>query len=189
LSDQLHARAQGRCELCGSDADLTGHAVPPHASAEPETGLLVCAVCRPQLAAEVALDPKHWFCLQEAVWSEVPAVQVVSWRLLNRLSDEAWARDLLEQAYLDEAVLAWAQDGLAADEDDAYTPTVDSNGAPLENGDSVTLIRSLDVKGTAFIAKRGTLVRGIRLTDDPTHVEGRINKVSIFLKTCFLKKA
>ena len=67
--------------------------------------------------------------------------------------------------------------------------TVDSNGAPLADGDSVTLIKDLDVKGTSFVAKRGTLVKGVRLTDNPEHVEGRVNKVSIVLKTCFLKKA
>lgn len=38
------------------------------------------------------------------------------------------------------------------------------------------------------MAKRGTLVKGIRLTDDPEHVEGRVNKVAIVLKTRFLKK-
>jgi len=59
----------------------------------------------------------------------------------------------------------------------------------LTSGDSVTLIKDLDVKGTSFVAKRGTLVKGIRLTDNPEHVEGRVNKVSIVLKTQFLKKA
>jgi protein PhnA len=65
---------------------------------------------------------------------------------------------------------------------------VDSNGAVLMDGDSVTLIKDLDVKGANFTAKRGTLVKSIRVGDDPTHVEGRVNKMSIMLKTCFLKK-
>jgi protein PhnA len=47
----------------------------------------------------------------------------------------------------------------------------------------------LNVKGGGFTAKRGTLVKNIRTGADPTHVEGRVNKVAIFLKTCFLKKA
>ena len=56
-------------------------------------------------------------------------------------------------------------------------------------GDGVTLIKDLDVKGAGFTAKRGTLVRPIRLTDNPEHVEGKVNKMAIVLKTQFLKKA
>ena len=67
--------------------------------------------------------------------------------------------------------------------------TFDSNGTELFDGDSVTLIKDLDVKGTSFVAKRGTMVKGIRLTGDPENIDGRVNKISIVLKTCFLKKA
>ncbi len=67
--------------------------------------------------------------------------------------------------------------------------TRDSNGTILSDGDSVTLIKDLEVKGGGFTAKRGTLVKGIRLTDDPGLVEGRVNKMAIYLKTEFLKKA
>jgi protein PhnA len=59
----------------------------------------------------------------------------------------------------------------------------------LVDGDAVTLIKDLDVKGANFTAKRGTLVKGIRLTDDPALVEGRVNGIAIYLKTAFLKKA
>jgi protein PhnA len=54
-------------------------------------------------------------------------------------------------------------------------PTVDSIGAVLVNGDSVGIIKDLNVKGTIFTAKRGTIVRNIRLTGNPEHVEGRVN--------------
>ena len=67
--------------------------------------------------------------------------------------------------------------------------TLDSHGTPLASGDSVTLIKDLDVKGAGFVAKRGTLVKNIRLTGDPAHVEGKVNGVAIVLKTQFLKKA
>ena len=67
--------------------------------------------------------------------------------------------------------------------------TVDSNGATLADGDSVTLIKDLNVKGGGFTAKRGTLVKGIRLTDNPLHIEGRVNKQTIVLVTAYLKKA
>ena len=65
----------------------------------------------------------------------------------------------------------------------------DSNGALLNEGDSVTLIKDLKVKGTSVTLKRGTLVKGIHLTDDEDEVECRVEKVKgLVLKTCFLKK-
>lgn len=66
----------------------------------------------------------------------------------------------------------------------------DSNGNPLADGDSVTVIKDLKVKGTSVTLKRGTLVRNIRLTDDPEEIECHAEKVKgLVLKTCFLKKA
>ena len=65
----------------------------------------------------------------------------------------------------------------------------DSNGNILKEGDSVTLIKDLKVRGTSSTLKRGTMVKNIRLTDDEEEIEGRIDKVHLVLKTCFLKKA
>ena len=66
----------------------------------------------------------------------------------------------------------------------------DSNGTILNNGDSVTLIKDLKVKGTSVTLKRGTLVKNIRLTDDVEEIECNADKVmGLVLKTCFLKKA
>ena len=68
--------------------------------------------------------------------------------------------------------------------------TRDSNGAVLGEGDNVTLIKDLKVKGTSVTLKRGTLVKGIHLTDDPAEVECRVEKVKgLVLRTEFLKKA
>lgn len=64
----------------------------------------------------------------------------------------------------------------------------DSNGTELSNGDSVVVIKTLDVKGSSLVIKRGTKVKNIRLTDDPTMVECKIDGSGIVLKTCFLKK-
>lgn len=64
----------------------------------------------------------------------------------------------------------------------------DSHGNTLNTGDAVTLIKDLKVKGSATILKRGTLVKGICLTDNDEEVEGRVNKVQMVLKACFLKK-
>ena len=66
----------------------------------------------------------------------------------------------------------------------------DSNGAELSDGDSVTLIKDLKVKGTSQTLKRGTLVKNIRLTAKPGEVECNTKQVKgLVLKTEFLKKA
>lgn len=183
-------RAGGRCELCGGDEALQVMPVPPGSIEAPEGNILVCEVCAPQIAGEADLDEKHWFCLRQSVWSEVPVVQVVSLRMLKRF-DAAWAHELLGQVYVPDEVQAWVDAGVdaAGEESEGEAPTVDSNGTPLADGDSVTLIKDLDVKGGGFQAKRGTLVKNIRLTGDPEHVEGKVNNVVIVLKTKFLKKA
>lgn len=68
--------------------------------------------------------------------------------------------------------------------------TRDSNGTPLNDGDAVTLIKDLKVKGTSVTLKRGTLIKNIRLTANEEEVECRAEKVKdLVLKTCFLKKA
>jgi protein PhnA len=65
----------------------------------------------------------------------------------------------------------------------------DSNGALLNDGDTVTLIKDLKVKGSSLVLKRGTVVKKIKLTDDADEVDCRINGSSIVLRTEFLKKA
>lgn len=67
--------------------------------------------------------------------------------------------------------------------------TKDSNGTILNEGDSVTLIKDLKVKGSSSTIKRGTVVKNIRLTNSPEEIEGRVEKTTMVLKTMFLKKA
>ncbi len=64
----------------------------------------------------------------------------------------------------------------------------DSNGTELVTGDAVTVIQDLKVKGSSMVIKRGTKVKSIRLTDEPTEVDCKIDGSSIVLKTCFLRK-
>jgi len=129
------------------------------------------------------------------MWTPTPAVQVMAWRMLTRLSTEAWARDLLDMLYLDDETLAWAKaagDG-SNNGDIGGEQTVkhlDSNGAELLAGDAVTLIKDLNVKGANFTAKRGTTVRNISLVyDNPDQIEGRVNGQQIVILTEFVKKA
>ncbi len=66
--------------------------------------------------------------------------------------------------------------------------TKDSNGVDLLDGDSVTVIKDLKVKGSSMVIKRGTKVKSIRLTENHEEVDCKIDGSSIVLKTCFLKK-
>lgn len=79
----------------------------------------------------------------------------------------------------------WSNESSENNED--LTPR-DSNGAELIDGDSVTVIKDLKVKGSSMVIKRGTKVKSIRLTEEPTEVDCKIDGSSIVLKTCFLKK-
>lgn len=65
----------------------------------------------------------------------------------------------------------------------------DSNGTLLGEGDNVTLIIDLKLRGSSAVLKRGTMVKSIRLTDEESEVEGRIDRQTIVLRTEFLKKA
>ncbi len=66
----------------------------------------------------------------------------------------------------------------------------DSNGALLADGDSVTLIKDLKVKGASVTLKRGTVVKNIRLTGGEGEIECRVEKVrDLVMKTEFVKKA
>jgi protein PhnA len=187
LENILQERSGGQCELCPSSEKLGVFQSRPKESENESNCAYLCEFCRSQFDKIDDLTPEHWRCLNNSMWSEHPVVQVLAYRMLSFLRNEGWAQDLLEQLYLDEENLAWAKEGIPEDSG-AQKPTLDSNGNKLADGDSVTLIKDLDVKGAGFTAKRGTLVKKISITDDPTHIEGRVNGVQIFLKTCFLKK-
>jgi len=176
-------RANGACELCGATESPEAW---PITGGPADAAVLLCATCLSAVAGGEPLSGGRWFGLQESVWSEHAAVQVLSVRLLRLLPGETWASDLLDQVYLEDEVREWADATTGLDDG---PPTVDSNGAQLSDGDSVTLIKDLNVKGAGFTAKRGTLVKNIRTGSDPTHIEGRVNKMTIMLKTAFLKKA
>lgn len=66
----------------------------------------------------------------------------------------------------------------------------DAHGNTLADGDSVTVIKDLKVKGTSVTLKRGTLIKNIRLTDNEAEIECNAEKVKgLVLRTEFLKKA
>lgn len=184
----LLARSHSKCELCTSDSHLSVYEIPPNSDGSVDQSVLLCDKCLDQIEHPENIDANHWRCLNDSMWTPVPAVQVMAWRQLKRLNAEVWAQDLLDMLYLEEETQTWAA-AIETTIDDSESTSFDSNGAILNAGDSVTLIKDLDVKGAGFTAKRGTLVKGISLTDNPEHIEGRVNGTRIVLLTKFLKKA
>lgn len=189
LEQELRDRSGSQCELCGATDNLSSLEV----TASPGTGsdahILACATCKTQTENPEQADPNHWRCLNDSMWSAVPAVQVMAWRMLDRLKAEGWPADLLDMLYLEDETLAWAKAGATEDPEADTVVHKDSNGATLAVGDTVVLIKDLNVKGANFTAKRGTAVRNINLPhDDPTHIEGKVNGQTIYILTQFVKK-
>ena len=104
----LESRSNTSCELCASNENLTAFQVEPKQSDDINDHILVCATCKNQIENPDKMDANHWRCLNDSMWNEVPAVQVIAWRLLHRLKAEGWPQDLLEILYLDEETLEWA---------------------------------------------------------------------------------
>ncbi len=184
---KLLERSQHTCELCGSDKDLQVYTIAPEN--HPDNEIVVCKTCYDQIENPDQMDVNHWRCLNDSMWSEVPAVQVMAWRLLNRLKSKAdWATDLLDMLYFDEETQEWAEATGEGSDEEAVVHK-DSNGAVLQNGDSVVLIKDLKVAGGGFTAKRGTAVRRISLVhDNPEHIEGRVEGQHIVILTKYVKK-
>jgi protein PhnA len=110
---------------------------------------------------------------------------------LDDLGAEAnrWFGDGDEARAWLESVLAALQESAGGSGGGAVLVVKDSNGTALAEGDAVTVIKDLKVKGGSSDLKRGTLIKKIHLVDDPEVVECRVDGSTLVLKTCFLKKA
>ena len=185
---QLQERSNSSCELCSQSDSLSIYEIPPVSNGTPDQSILLCSTCKQQIEQPETIDPHHWRCLNDSMWSQIPAVQVMAWRMLSQLSTEGWPQDLLDMLYLDDETLAWAKSA-GGDSTNEVTQK-DSNGNVLQAGDTVTLIKDLNVKGANFTAKRGTAVRGISLVaDNPDHIEGKVNGQQIVILTQYVKKS
>jgi len=180
----LEERAENSCELCGSKDNPKALAISPKTGDKLEDLISACPICTSQIDGSEDLNPDHWRCLNDSIWSQVPAVQVAAYRMLNRLSETDWAADLQGMMYMEDETMEWAQM-------EAIGSVVhkDSNGQILKAGDTVVLIQDLNVKGAGFTAKRGTSVRRISLvSDNPEHIEGKVNDQRIVILTQYVKK-
>lgn len=186
--ERLKGRSENRCELCNASEGLKVYEVPP-STGNMDDAVLVCPKCLAQIEKKEELDSAHWQCLSTSMWSEVSAVQVVSWRMLNRLRNESWASEQLELLYLTDEQLAWAKQSGDHENDGSVELHRDCYGAILQHGDNVVLTKSLDVKGSTVNAKVGTVVRNIRLVSGNTEqIEGRIEGQQIVILTKYLRK-
>jgi protein PhnA len=182
LEKELQNRSGNKCELCGSSNGLVVlEVVPSDKSAQ--QSIYVCSTCQNQIQNTDTMDETHFNCLNDSMWSETPAVAVMSYRLLSALGRQ----DLVDMMYMEDDVKSWAEAGMNSGDTLVYK---DANGVILQAGDTVVITKDLDVKGTGFTAKRGTAVRNIGLVaNDVEHIEGRVNGVKIHILTKFLKKS
>lgn len=187
---ELTIRSNSSCELCTSTNELSSFEVNPlQHNGRIDDYIFVCETCHTQMSNSDLIEANHWRCLNDSMWSEIPAVQVMAWRMLNRLKTEGWPQDLLDMLYLDEETLNWAKASGDGEELEDTLVHKDSNGVKLEMGDTVVLIKDLNVKGGGFTAKRGTAVRNIRLVhDNPEHIEGKVEGQTIVILTQYVKK-
>ncbi|NQX82560.1 MAG: PhnA domain-containing protein [Flavobacteriaceae bacterium] len=188
---ELENRSGKKCELCGSDKNLNAYQVLPKSVGGLDENLLACGTCSDQIDNPDNTDSNHWRCLNDSMWSEFSSVKVIAWRMLNRLKSEGWPAELLGMIYLEDEDLKWAAaTGEGVSEEDQVIHR-DSNGAIITAGDTVVLIKDLDVKGGGnFTAKRGTAIRNVSLVhDNSEHLEGKVNGVHLVVLTKFVKKS
>lgn len=188
VEEILDQRAQSKCELCSSTEELKVYEVPPESNGTAEQSVLTCSICFEQLEDSSKISVPHWRCLNDSMWNPTPAVQVLVWRMLNKLKEETWPLELMDMMYMEEETKHWAKANLDTDKNSELVHK-DVNGNVLEAGDTVTLIKDLKVKGASFTAKQGTAVRRISLvSDNPEHIEGKIDGQRIVILTQYVKK-
>jgi protein PhnA len=189
LEDSLLQRSNGHCELCNAATATHLYEVQPQDTRNEDNCIMICSKCLAQVEKKEELDGDHWKVLSETMWSEVPGVQVVAWRMLNRLRNESWAADNLDMLFLDEERLAWAKATGDHVNDSSVDLHRDAYGVQLQHGDTVITTKPLDVKGASVNAKLGTVIRNIRLVENNTEqIEGKIEGQTIVVLTKYVRK-
>ncbi|CAM3746006.1 alkylphosphonate utilization protein [Flavobacterium gelidilacus] len=182
---RLKDRSGSVCEISGTDENLVAYLIEPKTEETPENCILISQKLKDQIENPDTTDSNDWRGLSDSMWNENLPVQIVSWRMHARLKN----MDMLEMMYLDEDGLEWAKATGETDDDEEKIIHKDSNGHILNDGDSVVLIKDLDVKGANFTAKRGAAVHNIKLVwDNPEHIEGRVENQHIVILTQYVKK-
>ncbi|RAR46779.1 PhnA domain-containing protein [Flavobacterium lacus] len=185
IEKKLRDRSGSKSEFSGLEENLVVYTVPPKTEESAENSVLITQNLKNQIENPETTNPDDWRGLNESMWNEHLPVQIVSWRMLARLKNH----DLLDMMYLDEDALEWAKATGEGDDEEGKIIHKDSNGNILKDGDSVVLIKDLDVKGANFTAKRGAAVHHIKLVwDDANLIEGRVENQTIYILTQYAKK-
>ena len=189
LENKLQARSLNSCELCKNTENLNIYTLQPSQGVNLSDSIYACCSCVSQIEDSSLIDHNHWRCLNDSMWSEFRAVQVISWRMLNRVLSSGWSQDLLDMMYLDVDAIQWAKslgDGVVETVEVIHR---DVNGVILEAGDSVVLIKDLKVKGSSIVAKQGVAVRRISLDhENANYIEGKVDGQHIVIITKYVKK-
>ena len=189
IEESLKQRSDSTCELCGNKDELNVFEVPYSPEDGLESSVLICKTCKNQIEDPEKVEPNHWRCLNDSMWSTIPAVQVMARRMLHRLKSEGWPNDLLEMMYMEDDIKEWAKAGVQEEKSENSIIHKDSNGAVIEAGDTVVLTKDLNVKGSSLTAKRGTAVRRVSLVhDNAEQIEGKVEGQQIVILTKFVKK-
>ncbi|SHG66139.1 phosphonoacetate hydrolase [Salegentibacter echinorum] len=190
LEKELMQRSDSLCELCGNQENLGVYKIADFPRKDLDASFMCCETCREQIENPEKVEVNHWRCLNDSMWSTVPAVQVTAFQMLTRLKDEGWPQDLLDMMYMEDDLKSFAKTQIFTKEHNSPEIThKDSNGAVIEAGDTVVLIKDLNVKGSSLTAKRGTAVRRVSLVhDNPEQIEGKVEGQQIVILTKFVKK-
>lgn len=187
IPTSLLARANNMCELCGAQSELIAYLVQTKTDEIDQNCVVICESCASVIEENEVSQPNNLRFLTESIWSEVTAVKVLSYKLLQKISTTPWASETLESAYLSENELLWANS--VQEEINNTVIHKDAYGSILQNGDNIFLTESLNVKGTNFIAPKGTKVSKIRLVpNNEEQIEGKINGSTIVILTKFVRK-
>jgi protein PhnA len=182
---RLKDRSDSKCEISGSEENLVVYLVEPKTEDVPENCILISKTLKDQIENPETTNANDWRGLSDSMWNENLPVQIVSWRMLARLKNH----DLLDMMYLDEEALEWAKATGEGEDEEGKIVHKDSNGNLLFDGDSVVLIKDLDVKGANFTAKRGAAVHNIKVVwDNAEQIEGRVEGQHIVILTQYVKK-
>ena len=114
IERELNKRSGAKCELCGAEENLKVYQVLPTQKGGIDEAIFACNTCIDQIENPDNVDLNHWRCLNDSMWNENVAVQVVAWRMLSRMRSAGWPQELLDMMYLDEDTLETALNTLAS---------------------------------------------------------------------------
>lgn len=182
MNTKLNERSQNSCELCGAANPTHEYTVSPKTDDSINNQVAICDTCLNAMDNETSSN--HWRCVEGSIWNPEPSIQALSYRILTTYKNEDWASNLISSIDIEEEIKEWALSSfIVADvHKDAF-------GNVLENGDTIVLTQSLNVKGTNFTASKGTVVKKIKLVhDNVEQIEGKINEQTIVILCKYVKK-